>query len=136
MSPASVSFPNFSKPVNITPAITKSAQNTNTEDKKSLGAKVATGVGLACLAASGVYIATGRTQNVGKVFEKVKNADSIMDVLKNAKLSKGKFKELMFKITGEDEVAEKFITEVTADPRKSKEHASLLKKKLVERKNY
>ena len=53
-----------------------------------------------------------------------------MDVLKNAKLSKGKFKELMFKITGEDEVAEKFISEVTAEPRKSKEHASLLKKKI------
>lgn len=132
MSPASVSFPNFSRTVSAKPPVTNTVTTPAPEpaQKKSNKAKVGVGVGLACLAAGGVYIATGRSQNVGKVFEKVKTAESMMDVLKDAKLSKGKFKELLFKITGEEEVAEKFINEVTADPRKSKEHTSLLKKKI------
>lgn len=123
MSPASVTFSSFSQTIPVKPVAP-------TVEKKPLSkTNVCAGLGLACLAAGGVYIATGRTQNVGKVFEKVKNADSILDVLKNTKLSKGKFKELLFKITGEEEVSEKFIKEVTANPRKSKENAGILKKK-------
>ena len=129
MSLASVTFSNFAKPVNQNSPVAKSSVE-QPQKKESINSKVCVGVGLACLAAGGVYIATGRTQNVGKVFEKVKNAESIMTVLQDTKLSKGKFKELLFKITGEEEVAERFITEVTANPRKSKEHASLLKKKI------
>lgn len=124
MSPASVTFSSFSQSIPVKPA------SPAIEKKPLSKTNVYSGIGLACLAAGGVYIATGRTQNVAKVFEKVKNTDSIMEVLKGAKLSKGKFKELLFKITGEEEISEKFIKEVTSNPRKSKENAGILKKKI------
>lgn len=132
MSPVSATFSTFSKPVNtIVPASsTTSATPTESQKKDNYKSKIGLGIGLTCLAASGVYIATGHAQNVGKVFEKIKTADSMMNVLRDTKLSKKNFKELMFKITGEEEVAEKFISEVTSDPRKSKEHTKLLKKKI------
>lgn len=103
--------------------------NINKKNKAASYAKIGLGVGLTCLAASGIYIASGKTQNVAKIYEKIKNSESIMDTLKGSKLSKTKFKELMFKITNNEEMSEKFINEVTLNPRKSKEYTQLLNKK-------
>lgn len=120
-----------------TTAVKQPAQyNQNTKEStievsknNSSKAKIGLGIGLVCLAASGVYIAAGKNGNVSKIFDTLKDTDSIMNVLEKTKLSKTKFKELMFNITSDEEMSEKFIKEVTSNPRESKEKTRVLNKK-------
>lgn len=117
----------YTKPV-TQPVIQLSVkQNSEISNNK----KVAFGMGLMALASTGVYIASrGKSNNVAKVFENLRDANSCMEVLQNAKLAPKNFKELMFQITSDEKMGEKFIKEVISNPRKSKENVRILSQKI------
>lgn len=127
MAPTTVNFPTFNtiSQTGSTKPVSQVVENSKQKPSKKTAVIAAS---LACLAAGGVYIAT-KSANVTKVFNELRSANSMMDVLKSAKLSKSKFSELMFRITKDEPMSEKFISEVTSDPRKSKEYTRVLTKK-------
>lgn len=69
-------------------------------------------------------------QDIGQIFEDVKNTDSIMEILSNSKLSPNNFKKLMFKITSDEQVGERFILEMIKEPKNSKENVRILNRKI------
>lgn len=125
---ASVSNKNlYTNPV-TQPVTQPSAKQISESSNKT---KVAFGMGLMALASTGVYIASrGKSSNVGTVFGALKEATSCMEVLQNAKLAPKNFKELMFQITSDEKMSEKFIKEVISNPRKSKENVRILSQKI------
>lgn len=93
--------------------------------------QVVFGMGLMALASTGVYIASkGKGTSVESVFEKLKDANSCMEILQGVKLAPKNFKELMFQITSDEKMGEKFIKEVISNPRKSKENVRILSQKI------
>ena len=110
------------------PTTDKPAQTTpNTKKNSTIIASSA----LTCLALGGMVIVNKtKTQNINKIFNQVEQASSIMNILKESKLSPKNFKQLMYKITSEEKTSEKFIKEVISNPRKSKENVRILNKKI------
>lgn len=93
--------------------------------------KVGMGVGATALAASGIYLVAHRKmQNIDKAFNEIKNAPLIMEKLKNSKLNPKNFKILMFRITSDEKLSERFINEMVANPKNSKENTRILNKKI------
>ena len=89
------------------------------------------GVGVAALAAGGIYIVSkGSKTSLDKAFKLIQNSKSLMDTIKNLKMAPKNFKQLMFKITSDETLSEKFIKEVTLNPRKSKENVRILNAKI------
>ncbi len=97
----------------------------------SVGTKIILGTSLTAMAVGGIYIASkGRGVSVDKAFKQIKNASSYMDTLKNIRMQPKNFKQLMFRITSDEKMSEKFISEVISNPRKSKENVRILNKKI------
>ena len=97
----------------------------------SVGTKIILGTSLTAMAVGGIYIASkGRGISVDKAFQQIQNASSYMETLKNIKMQPKNFKQLMFKITSDEKMSEKFIKEVISNPRKSKENVRILNKKI------
>ena len=88
------------------------------------------GVGAAALAAGGIYIVSKGSCSPEKGLKLIQNASSCMDTIKNIKMSPKNFKQLMFKITSDEKLSEKFINEVISNPRKSKENVRILNRKI------
>ena len=83
------------------------------------------------LAAGGVYIVSkGSKTSLDKAFKLIQNSTSLMGTLKNLKMAPKNFKQLMFKITSDETLSEKFIKDVTLNPRKSKENVRMLNSKI------
>ena len=101
-------------------------------DKKlSNTSKVVIGTGAVALAATGVYLVSrGKSQNIDNVFKQLQNSDTFMPILSNTKLKAKEFKNLMFKLTKDETLSEKFINEVISHPEKSKENVRILNKKI------
>jgi len=114
--------------------------NTKIEKKKqSIPIKTAVGVGssLVAMSAVGIYIVKrgGSSKSIDEVYSHLKhgienNSTTFIDTIKNSKLTPKHFKNLLFKITEDESMSEKFIKEVTQNPRKSKEHTRLLSQKI------
>ncbi|MGN1153758.1 MAG: hypothetical protein ACI4S3_06990 [Candidatus Gastranaerophilaceae bacterium] len=101
-------------------------------DKKlSNTSKVVIGTGAVALAATGIYLVSrGKNQNIDNVFKQLQKSDTFMPILSNTKLKAKEFKNLMFKLTKDETLSEKFINEVISHPEKSKENVRILNKKI------
>jgi len=110
---------------------TKPQEIKSANKKMSTGTKIGIGLGGTAIAASSIYfVMRGRAQNIDKAFENIQKASTIMQELQKSKLSPKNFKQLLFKITNDNELSEKFVTEMIANPRKSKENVRILNKKI------
>jgi len=69
-------------------------------------------------------------QNIENLFNEAKSSNSIMKLLKNSKLNPLNFKKLMFKITADECLSEKFILEMINNPKNSKENIRILNEKI------